>query len=396
MVLGNLPWVSLLVVALIGVKLAVTAGLCRAFGSDTGVALRTGLSLAQAGEFGFVLVSQAGGLGIVDPRTLQVTLAAMVISMLAAPFIIEKSEHMARRFSGAEWMARAMQLTSIAAQTMAADQHVIICGYGRCGQNLARLLEQESIAFIALDLDPLRIREAAAAGESVVYGDAARREVLVAAGLMRARALVVSYADAESALKVLALVQGLRPDLPVVVRQIDDTDLDRLKQAGAAEVVVEIMEGSLMLASHALMLLGVPLNRVLRRIRQTREQRYTLFRGFFRGVSDELDEPGERAQPRLHSVLISQGAAAAGKTLGELDLSSLMVATTTVRRRNIRELEPSPETRLEVGDVMVLRGAPEGLAAAEIRLLGLTRPSAGRKIKKPAERAFLLLPGFRG
>ncbi|MBI2311792.1 MAG: cation:proton antiporter [Betaproteobacteria bacterium] len=369
LVLANLPWVSVLVVALIGVKMAFTTGLARAFGADTGVALRTGMNLAQAGEFGFVLVSQAGGLAIIDGQTLQVTLAAMLISMLAAPFIIEKSEHMARHFSGAEWMARAMQLTSIAAQTMAADQHVIVCGYGRSGQNLARLLEQESISFIALDLDPQRIKEAAAAGESVVYGDAARREVLIAAGLMRAKALVITYSDAESALKVLAHVHDIRPDLPVVVRLIDDTDLDRLKQAGAAEVVVEIMEGSLMLASHALLLLGVPLNRVLRRIRQTREQRYTLFRGFFRGVSDEPEESSERAQPRLHSVLISAGAAAAGKTLGELDLASLMVETTAVRRRNIRGLEPAAETRLEVGDVVVLRGAPEGLAAAEMRLL---------------------------
>lgn len=368
-VFGHAFSVAAVLAALIALKVVLIAGLGRAFGADAGVALRTGLNLAQAGEFGFVLLAQAGGLNLMSAPILQTTLAAMLISMLAAPFIIERSEHMARHFSAAEWMNRAMQLTQIAAQTMAANDHVIVCGYRRSGQNLARLLEQESISFIALDLDPQRIKEAAAAGESVVYGDAAKREVLVAAGLMRAKALVVTYADVESALKVLSLTQQMRPDLPVVVRTQDDVDIDRLKQAGAAEVVAEIMEGSLMLASHALMLLGVPLNRVLKRIRQTREERYSLFRGFFRGVSDETEEPSDKIQPRLHSVLIVPGAAAVGRSLGELSLASLMVEITAVRRRNIRALAPTDETRIESGDVIVLRGTPENLAAAEICLM---------------------------
>ena len=126
------------------------------------------------------------------------------------------------------------------------------------------------------------------------FGDAARREVLIAAGLMRANALVVSYADTASAMRILGLVQELRPGLAVVVRTLDDSDIDQLKQAGAAEVVAEILEGSLMLATHALMLLGVPFNRVLRRIRETREHRYGLFRGFYRGVTDEEDDEGDR------------------------------------------------------------------------------------------------------
>ena len=201
-------------------------------------------------------------------------MAALILSMLVSPFIIENSEHMVRSLSGADWMYRAMALHTIAAQTMSADQHVIVCGYGRSGQNLARLLEREQIAFIALDLDPQRVKEAAAAGERVVFGDAARREVLLAAGLLRAKALVVTYADTPSALRILSLVHELRPGIPVIVRTLDDADIDRLKEAGAAEVVPEIMEGSLMLASHALMLVGVPFNRVLRCIRETREQRY--------------------------------------------------------------------------------------------------------------------------
>jgi monovalent cation:H+ antiporter-2, CPA2 family len=299
---------------------------------------------------------------------MQPVLAAMLLSMLAAPFIVERSGQLARRWGRSDWMHRAMELHNIAVQSMAADQHVVICGYGRSGQNLARLLERESIPFIALDVDPQRIREAGAAGESVVFGDAGRREVLVAAGLLRARALVVAYADTASALTILRCVQEVRPGMPVVVRSRDDTDIDKLKEAGAAEVVAEIMEASLMLASTTLMLLGLPLNRVLRRIRETREQRYSLFRGFFRGITDE--EGGDEAdQPRLHSVTVAHGSRAIGRTLGEVDLGRLRVQVTAVRRRNIRGVAPEAGTRIEEDDVLVLLGSERDLAAAEIRLL---------------------------
>jgi len=362
-------WVLGALAAMLVVKSALITGLSRAFGADPGTALRTGLALCAAGEFGLVLLSQASHLHVLTPQATQVVLAAMILSMFAAPFIIEHSEHMVRRFSAADWMYRAMALHNIAAHTLAAEKHVIICGYGRSGQNLARLLEQEHVACIALDVDPERVREAAAAGEHVVFGDAARREVLVAAGLMRASALVVSYADTASALKILHVTNELRPGMPVIVRTRDDSDIDRLKAAGAAEVVPEILEGSLMLASHALMLVGVPFNRVLRRIRDTRERRYDLFHGFFRGVTDETGEERDREQPRLHSVTVVSGAAAVERTLRELGLPNERVEVTAVRRRNVRSLDPDPDMQLAEGDVVVLRGLEEDLMAAEMRLL---------------------------
>jgi CPA2 family monovalent cation:H+ antiporter-2 len=258
-----------------------------------------------------------------------------------------------------------MALHEIAVKSMGVEGHVIVCGFGRSGQSLARILEQEARAFIALDLDPQRIREASIAGESVVFGDAGRREVLMAAGLMRASALVVTYADTTSALRILGHAREARPDLPVIVRTLDDTDIEKLQAAGAAEVVAEIMEGSLMLASQALMLLGVPLHRVLRRIRATREQRYSLFRGFFRGESDGTD-----AEPiRLHSVRLPPGARSVGRRLDDLHLDDVRVGVTAIRRQNIRSLAPTPEVVLEEGDVVVLRGTEEDLAAAEILLL---------------------------
>jgi CPA2 family monovalent cation:H+ antiporter-2 len=180
---------------------------------------------------------------------------------------------------------------------------------------------------------------------------------------------VVSYADTRSALRILALVRELRPGLPVVVRTVDDSDIDRLKEAGAAEVVAEILEGSLMLGTQALMLLGVPLNRVLKRIRDTREQRYSLFRGFYRGVTDDVGEHADRVQPRLHSVVLPAGSRTAGRTLHELDLARFRVDVTALRPRNIRDSAPQPQARLNEGDVLVLRGRQEDLIAAEMFLL---------------------------
>src|SRR5512143_761491 len=361
--------VLLLVVAIIIGKGALVAGLAMAFGSSRSTAVRTALGLAQAGEFGFVLLAQATDLKLLGVGVSQPVLAAMVLSMLIAPFLIHRMDVLTRLIAGSEWAGRAKEVHDIAVKTFGKAQHVIVCGYGRSGQNLARLLEAEGISFIALDADPERIRAVAASGVSVVYGDASRREVLVAAGLSRAQAVVVTYSDVHSSMAILRHVRELRPELPVVVRTIDDTHIDALKTAGAAEVVSEVMEGSLMLASHALMLLGVPLSQVLKRIREVRETRYAMMRGFFRGASDVDDELDQDAQPRLHTVLVTQGAAAPGHSLEELKLDELLVDVVAIRRQGIKGIDPQPDTQIQVGDVLVLRGAADGLAAAEFRVL---------------------------
>lgn len=368
-VVTNWDKVLLLVAAIAVGKGLLVGGLARAFGNARPTAVRTALGLAQAGEFGFVLLAQAADLRLLGADITQPVLAAMVVSMLIAPLLINRMDTLTRLIAGSEWAGKAKEVHDIAVKTFGKNRHVIVCGYGRSGQNLARLLEAEGITFVALDADPERIRAVAASGVSVVYGDASRREVLVAAGLARAQAVVVTYADVHSSMAILRHVRELRPELPVVVRTIDDSHIDALKAAGAAEVVSEVMEGSLMLASHALMLLGVPLSQVLKRIRTVRESRYALMRGFFRGASDADDELDQHAQPRLNTVLIPQGAAAAGHTLDELALEELLVEVVTIRRQGLQGIEPQPDTVVEPGDVLVLRGAADGLAAAEFRVM---------------------------
>ena len=359
--------IVLMLPALIVIKTLLVFAIGRAMNNTAATALRTALGLAQAGEFGFVLLSQASALHLVADNPVQIILATMIVSMMSAPFLIQYSERIVRRFCHSEWNDRARELHDIARHGINASGHLIICGYGRSGQNLARLLESEQVSYIALDADPARVRDASAAGETVVFGDASRREVLHAAGLTRARGMVISFADHAASMQILRLVQELRPDLPVIVRTLDETDLDSLKQAGAMAVVPEVLEGSLMLASHALLLLGVPLSRVLKKLRTVREQRYGLLRGFFRGASDT--DISESAQLRLLPILITDEAAAAHHSIEHAKLDELDVEVLVVRRHNIRGLDPQPHMQILPGDVLVLRGTAENLANAETRLL---------------------------
>ena len=368
LVLERWPLVLLLLLASMAFKLALITGLTRAFGAPTGVALRTGLYLAQAGEFGLVLLSLAGQNGLIPPQLFNPILASMVISMIATPFLIMYANSVVTRLVGSDWLMQSVQMTSIARKAINADKHVIICGYGRCGQNLARLLEAEGIPYMALDLDPDRVRQAAAAGHSVVFGDAARLQALMAAGLHRASALVVTYNDSPSAFKVLHHAREQAPQVPVVVRTVDDADLDRLRQAGATEVVPEAIEASLMLASHALALVGVPMRRVIRVVQEQREARYNLLRGYFHGADDDADDDGE--QVRLDTVTLPGASRHAGRPLGALALEAIGVRVVSLRRASGRSASVEESLLVEGGDTLVLQGKAAALALAEDKLLG--------------------------
>ncbi|MCW5234936.1 cation:proton antiporter [Verminephrobacter eiseniae] len=357
---------ALLTVPLI-FKLAIILALARGMGATAGVALRTGLYLAQAGEFGFVLLSLTSSNGLVQAALMNPILAAMVLSMLATPFLIMHSNRIVMRLVASDWLQQSLQMTSIARKSINTSGHVLICGYGRCGQNLARMLEHESIPYMALDLDPDRVHQAAAAGDSVVYGDATRLQALMAAGLVRASAVAITYADVPAALKVLANARSHAPQVPVVVRTQDDLHLDALQRAGATEVVPETIEGSLMLASHALALVGVPMRRVLRLVQEQRDARYQLLRGYFHGADD--DTVNEIDQERLSSINLPAGATALGKSLGQLALPAIGVRAVSLRRSDGRQATAADATLLAEGDTLVLSGHPAALILAQDKLL---------------------------
>ena len=366
-VLERWPLVLLLATLPVVFKLVMITALARMLGGTAGTSLRTGLYLAQAGEFGFVLLSLANESRLVPPDLLNPILASMVLSMLATPFIILYSNRIVMKLVSSEWLQQSLQMTSIARKSINANKHVIICGYGRCGQNLGSMLDQEGIQYMALDLDPDRVRQAASAGDSVVFGDAVRLQSLMAAGLARASAVVVTYLDTASALKVLANVRAHAPTVPVIVRTVDDHDLEKLQAAGATEVVPEAIEGSLMLASHALALVGVPMRRVIRVVQDQRDKRYNLLRGYFRGADD--DTVNEQDEERLVTVTLPLGNKLQGKALASLVMHTVGVRVVSLRRSNGKALEPLDDTLLESGDTLVLSGKPEALAVAEDQLL---------------------------
>lgn len=361
--------VLLMLALLLPIKVAVVFGVARGFRHKSNESMRAALALAQGGEFGFVLLALALNLHLVPAGTAQAAIAAILISMLIAPFLILYGDKITRRLIKQDWMFQALDLHHMLVESMSKNDHVVICGYGRSGQALARLLEAEDIPFFALDMDPERVREAGEAGDPVVFGDAGKHEVLVAAGLMRAKAVVVTFADTHAALRILSSVEHARPGLPVIVRTVDDSDMDQLRHAGADEVVAEVMEGSLMLASQALLVVGVPPSRVVCRIRAVREERYGLFRGFFRGVSDEGEGMDEALVPRLQSIQVCTGAAAVGQPLANLHLRDLGVELKAIRRQRVRRTDFDDSFEVEQGDALVLLGTPEQLALAEYRIL---------------------------
>ena len=366
-VLERWPLVLLLASLPVLFKLLLVTGLAKCLGGTAGVSLRTGLYLAQAGEFGFVLLSLAEGNGLVPPNLMNPILASMVLSMLATPFIIMHSSTIVMKLVSSEWLQQSLQMTTIARKAINVDKHVIICGYGRCGQNLGQMLTREGIPYIALDLDPDRVRQATAAGDSVVFGDAVRLQSLMAAGLARASAVVVTYLDTASALKVLANTQSHAPTVPVIVRTQDDHDLEKLQTAGATEVVPEAIEGSLMLASHALALVGVPMRRVIRLVQDQRDARYNLLRGYFRGADD--DTVNEQGEARLATVTLPPGVKAVGQALGDVAVTFTAVRVVSLRRSNGKPQPAHDATQLQSGDTLVLSGMPEALAMAEEKLL---------------------------
>lgn len=367
-VLDQWALVLLLTMAPVGAKFVLVAALARLFGANPGTALRTGLYLAQAGEFGFVLLTLGAANQLIDPQWMSPVLASMVLSMMATPLLILYSNRIVMKLSSTDWLMQSVAMTTIAKRSINTAAHVIIAGYGRSGQNLARILEGERIPYMALDLDPDRVRQAAAAGQSVVFGDAARLQSLMAAGLARASAVVVSYQDTASAMKILRLVQEHAPKVPVIVRTIDDSEMEKLRAAGATEVVPEAIEGSLMLASHALALVGVPMRRVIRVVQDQRDARYGLLRGYFHGADDDTADDLQTA--RLLSVTLPAAAASIGQTLADQALHAVGVTVVSVRRATGAVTRPEDALVLGAGDTLVLSGLPEPLALAEGKLLG--------------------------
>jgi CPA2 family monovalent cation:H+ antiporter-2 len=369
--LPQLHWVFLIAMALILSKAAIIMLLVQKTKQSVATAFRSGLLLAQGGEFGFVLLDLSLQSSLIPGEAGQMLFAAIIISMAIAPFLIRYNGKLTEKFcdlrpSDQKDYAITQDLEH-EAEGMA--QHVIICGYGRIGQNLGRLLDHEGFPYVALDLDPSVVREAHEAGEPVHYGDATRHEIMHAAGIERAGVVVVTFEEHTIALQILHHIRKATPDVPVLVRTKDDTHLEALEAAGAAEVMPEAVEASLMMGGQLLLLLKVPGSRILKIMREIRENHYKLLRDFYHGEEAIDIEHEEGFAERLHTVTLPERAFAVGHTIEDLHLWDWDVSVTAVRRGGIRGEAPEPKTRLQAGDVLVLAGTAHHLEHAEGLLL---------------------------
>ncbi len=363
------PGVLLLLAVLVVLKLVFVAGICRLAGDDSAIALRTGLILAHGGEFGFAILAVAFTGHLFSPEVNQTVLAALLISMGLAPLVIRSNNRLTSIMlpKGSVQSNKAIE-RQIATTAEGLRGHVIICGYGRVGQNVARFIEGEGVPYMAMDLDSVLVENAIKAKEPVSYGDAANLHLLEAAGLARATALVISLDDVESALKILHTVRLLNRDIPILVRTRDDSHLIRLQEAGATEVVPETLEASLILSSHLLLTLKVPMPMVYSMVSQIRKGRYTSLRHVFPGEEAVITTPRERDE-QLRAIELPQDTRWKQRPIGELDFEDLGVTVTAIQRHNSRIANPSADTVLRTGDTLILFGTSSALEGAETVLL---------------------------
>jgi CPA2 family monovalent cation:H+ antiporter-2 len=366
----HLPAVTAILAGMLILKTVIVTLAARGFAGQWFKALRTGIVLSEGGEFGFALLTLLLQNRLISSEITQPVLAAITLSMVLSPFLIRHNKRIAQ-FVLQETGPAQTELARIDAATraLAAREHVILCGYGRVGQNVARVLESQGFEFIAMDLDPFRVRTAREAGDPVIYGDATDEPMLHSVGLMRASAVIVTFSDAERSLRIVQAVRRARAFVPLLVRTMDDTQLEELHAAGATEVVPETLEAALTLVSHALLLLDVPMSRVLRIVGEIRRQRYSILRTVFRREGTDLIDESHALREELHTVVLPPGAWSVSRTLREVRERGAEVSFTAVRRDGIVGRDPDQEMLLREGDVVILFGTPEANEHAEAVLL---------------------------
>ncbi len=364
-------WLVLLLVLLLQLSKAfIVSVLARRLTKDWQSAVQTGLVIAQGGEFGFALLTLTLNDSLIGDEVIQPLLAATVVSMVLSPFLIRHNARLTEYlFKHGDHELNELQRELAATHTVAQRNHVILCGFGRVGQNLARVLEKHAYEYIALDMDPRRVQQARQAGDPVIYGDAADNEILEAVGLEHCSVLVISFADPNLALRILESVRKQRTDVPILVRTQDDTKLDALQAAGATEVVPETLEASLMLMSHMLLLLNMPVSRVVKTVGDIRDNRYTMLRRIFRKQDARPLDETHALRGELHTVVLPRNAYAIGRSISQLKLVAAEVSVNAIRRDGIVGRQPDDDTVFKEGDVVVLYGTPEALDRGESLLL---------------------------
>jgi len=353
---------SILVIFMV-IKIIVINLLAVRAGEASKDAWASGFMLAQMGEFGFVLIALATQVKILPNDVASILLGVGVISMAITPFMVSNARNWSLKLS------HDAQIDQEELQQLPENQnltdHVIICGFGRVGQTVSRFLKQEKINFVAIDIDPLRTSKARDAGENVLFGSSRQAELLHAAHLSQAKLVVIAFGEDKQSLEVIQRVRALSPDVPILVRTRNDDQLDLLQEAGANQVVPEILEGSLMLVSQVLSLSGVPFSRILKRVQKERKSHYNHLHGFYQGEHTDMSPEAIERIEFAHAILLNDDSFAVGRTIDSLQLSTRRVVVVSLKRAGIETEEPAISTILQSQDTLIVRGKPRRVERAE-------------------------------
>lgn len=352
-----------LLICFMVIKTVIIAVLAIRAGESPKDAWASGIMLAQMGEFGFVLIALASQVEILPEKTASILLGTGVLSMAITPYMVAHAR------SWALWFSREKQVDTQPLEQLpksaSLQDHVIICGFGRIGQTVSRFLKQESIDFVAIDIDPLRATKAREAGENVLFGSSRQAELLHAAKLSSAKLVVIAFGEDKQSLDVIQRVRSLAPEVPILVRTRNDDQLDELHAAGANEVVPESLEGSLMLVSQVLSLTGVPFSRIVRRVQKERKNHYNHLHGFFQGEHTDMGPDAIDRIEFAHAILLTDDSYANGHSIASLKLEERRVIVVALRRDDIETEEPAADTVLQPQDTLIVRGKPRRVERAE-------------------------------
>ena len=327
------------------------------------LAVLLGLSLAQVGEFSFILAKAGINYKLLTPANEQLFLAGSILSMIATPFLIQSVHGLA---VGLEAMLGGSQESTSAGETAASENvaqgHVVVVGYGLNGQNLARVLKEVGIPYRVLEMDPDLVRCAKAAGEPIFFGDGTRPEILQQAGIRQARVVVIAISDPAATARVVSQARRSRPDLYIIVRTRYVAEIDHLYRLGANQVIPEEFETSVEIFARVLEEYHVPRNVISLQVDLIRKEHYSTLRGL-RLQGKQLDELNQFLVGTTTDIFSIVGASpVVGKSLEEVDLRSRCGATViAVVRAGKSYHNLGADFALAAGDMLVLLGDHKAL-----------------------------------
>ncbi len=359
--LSHLPWISLLVIVIIVVKATAMIAVGQTLRYPLRLSIAVGLTLAQIGEFSFILIKMGLDYKFLDTEFYQSLLAASILSMAMTPFIYQRSSKLAfdvGRFIGRGGGKEGQKRPSV-------SNHVIIVGYGINGRNLGRVLKETGIAHIIMDVNMDRLRSAKADGHKAYFGDASHPEILKKMGIDKAKMLVVAISDPISTRHIVKSARDLNTAISILVRTRYIREVEELYRLGANQVIPEEFETSVEIFARVLKDYRIPGNIIQNQIDLVREEGYAMLRNPSLG-SERLSRLSTILEKTLMDTFYVDGACSvAGKTLSELDLRKKTGASIiAVIRRGEAKSNPTASFIIEDGDILVVLGSHAQLNGA--------------------------------